>query len=153
MSTDKLNTMEIALFQLLEQGFAGVVNGITLLRAKNAVAIEAQNIQSMIQDLQERSEEEEYTDTGEALEILGICQQFFAERFAETDCAVLVAYKPSVEEGMSIMRPVARLLMDPTEVIEPDLQNTDGAGNVKEDSGNDDQAGNASGSGSNKSYH
>lgn len=153
MSTDKLNTMEIALFQMLEQGFAGVVNGITLLRAKNAVAIEAQDISERIGMLENKSSAEEYLDSGEALELLALCKEFLERRFEETDCAVLVAYKPSVEEGVSMVRPVARLIIDPSEVVEPDLQHTDGAGNVKGDSGNDDQTGNTSGSEGNEKHH
>lgn len=90
----KLSTLDIAKFQLLEQGFAGIVNGVTMVPAKDA-------------------------KTGEPV-------------------AVLVVYKPSVEEGQFNVQPIARII-NPWEVIEPEFEHTDGEGNVKgEAAGTDD---------------
>ena len=89
MSLADLTTEEIALFQLIEQGFVGISNGVTLIRAESA-------------------------KTGEPV-------------------AVLVAFKPSVEIGSFNVEPVALLLTDPSDIINPQFEHTDGAGNVKED--------------------
>jgi hypothetical protein len=93
MSLADLTTEEIALFQLIEQGFVGISNGITIVRAEDA-------------------------KTGEPV-------------------AVLVAFKPGIEAGSFQVEPVARLLTDPSEVINPQFEHTDGAGNVKEQAGGD----------------
>jgi hypothetical protein len=107
MSLADLTTEEIAMFQLIEQGFIGISNGITLIRAEDAV-------------------------TGKPV-------------------AVLTVFKPGVEEGTFITEPVARLLTDPSEVINPQFEHTDGAGHAKEDKGNgtDNHTGDAPGSGGN----
>lgn len=89
MSLADLTTEEIAMFQLIEQGYVGINNGVTLVRAEDA-------------------------KTGEPV-------------------AVLVVFKPGIEEGSFSCEPVARLLTDPSEVINPQFENTDGAGNVRED--------------------
>jgi len=88
MSLADLTTDEISMFQLIEQGFVGVANGVTLVRAEDA-------------------------KTGEPV-------------------AVLVVFKPGIEAGSYNVEPVARLLTDPSEVINPQFEHTDGAGNVKE---------------------
>lgn len=94
MSLADLTTDEIAMFQLIEQGFMGITNGVTLVRATDA-------------------------KTGEPV-------------------AVLVVYKPGIEEGTFNVEPVARLLFDPSEVIEPQFEHSDGEGNDKRDSGAND---------------
>ena len=105
MSLANLTTEEIAMFQLLEQGFAGVTCGVSVVRAKDAVTKEP--------------------------------------------VAVLVVFRPGIEAGTFNVEPIARLLTDPSEVIEPEFEHTDGEGNVKGDTGADDNTGNTNRSGGN----
>lgn len=46
---------------------------------------------------------------------------------------VLCVFQPSIEAGTVKIEPVARLLTDPNEVTEPELEHTDGDGNIKDD--------------------
>lgn len=56
----------------------------------------------------------------------------------------LAVFQPGIELGTVKIEPVAILLTDPSKVTEPELEHTDGAGNVKgeggEAGGSDDQA-------------
>lgn len=46
---------------------------------------------------------------------------------------VLCVFQPSIEAGTVKIEPIARLLNSPDEVTEPDLEHTDGDGNIKDD--------------------
>lgn len=46
---------------------------------------------------------------------------------------VLTVFQPGIEIGTVKMEPVARLLLDPSEVTEPFFEHTDGAGNDNND--------------------
>jgi len=124
----KLSTLEIAKFQLLEQGFAGVTNGVTLVPAKDAKVEEAQRLYDWICHT-----EDGCTDP----ELYALCKTYFAEQIAKAEVAVLVVYRPGIEEGTANVQPIARMI-DPWEVIEPEFAHTDGAGNVKGEDGGDD---------------
>jgi len=102
MSLADITTEEIALFQLIEQGFVGINNGVTIIRAEDA-------------------------KTGEPV-------------------AVLTVFKPGIEEGSFHVEPVARLLVDPSEVINPQFENTDGAGHDRKNNGADNNSTDSDGS-------
>jgi len=123
----KLDTLDIAKFQLMEQGFVGISNGVTLVPAKDARAIEANHLKGEINNYLERITTEEDADT------LIIALKTFLEGFPEDpSCAAIVVFKPSVREGFDNVQPVGRII-DPWEVVEPEFAHTDGAGNVRED--------------------
>lgn len=44
----------------------------------------------------------------------------------------LCVFQPGIEIGSVVIEPVAILLTDPSKVTEPELEHTDGAGNVKD---------------------
>ncbi len=134
-----LSTLEIAKFQLLEQGFAGVTNGVTLVPARRAPDPDTQALFNGVAELLHRSGEEEYVDTGDALNLLNECYTHLATLLEKKEVAVLVIFRPSVREGEANVQPIARMI-DPWEVIEPEFAHTDGAGNVKEDGGNDNNS-------------
>ncbi len=52
----------------------------------------------------------------------------------------LAVFQPDIELGTVKIEPVAILLTDPSKVTEPELEHTDGAGNIKEEerTGNSD---------------
>lgn len=93
MSTVNLTTEEVAMFQLLEKGFAGVTCGVTLVKCWN--------------------------------------------KQTETTCTVLAVYKPGIEAGKFNVEPIAELIVDPDNYIQPDFYNTDGEGQPKEDENDD----------------
>lgn len=125
MSLADLTTKEIAAFQLIEQGFVGITEDLKL--CNNCIAhllgIHRQNGVTLI-----RAED---AKTGKPV-------------------AVLTVFKPGIEAGTFHVEPIARLLEDPSEVINPQFEHTDGAGNVIEDSGADDNSPAHSGSRGNK---
>jgi len=51
-------------------------------------------------------------------------------------CAVLAVYKRSIREGEFVIEPVARLLNDPSEVCNPVMDSTDGAGHERKEGAN-----------------
>jgi len=131
-----LSTLDVAKFQLLEQGFAGIVNGVTLVPAKDVRTIEANHIRKQIIEFLEKTDEgENILDyTGEVMNLIVTCKVFLEQYSENPEVAVLVVYKPSVKEGVDNVQPIARII-DPWEVIEPEFAHTDGAGNVKEPNG------------------
>lgn len=129
-----LSTLDVAKFQLLEQGFAGVVNGVTLIPAKCVRTLEANHLNKMITKLLDKSAEEEYIDTGEALSLLVTCKAFLEQYSENPEVAVLVVYRPGIKAGETNVQPVARII-SPDEVTEPEFAHTDGARNVKQSNG------------------
>lgn len=128
-----LSTLDIAKFQLMEQGFVGITNGVTLIPAKDARVIEANYLKSEINNYLERITTEEDAHT------LIIALKAFLDVYPEDPaCAAIVVFKPSVRDGFDNVQPVGRII-DPWEVVEPEFAHTDGAGNVKEE---DDRTGN-----------
>jgi hypothetical protein len=135
-----LSTLDVAKFQLLENGFAGVVNGVTLIPAKDARTIEANHLNRMITELLTKSHAEEYIDSGEALNLLVSCKAFVEQYPEDPQVAVLVVYRPAIKDGEANVQPMAKII-DPWEVIEPEFAHTDGAGNVKDETaGTNDNA-------------
>jgi hypothetical protein len=137
MSLADLTTEEIAAFQLIEQGFMGITNGVTLIRAKDAKTEKAQRLYDWICLAQNSC-----TDP----ELYELMKEYLEEQLSQPLVAVLAVFKPGIEAGSYHVEPVARLLADPSEVIEPVFEHTDGAGNVIEDSGTDDNSATHSGS-------
>jgi len=125
----KLSTLDIAKFQLMENGFAGVTNGVTMVPAKDARAIEAHHLLRELNNLVERGF---LSDDGEATNFIITCKAFLEQYPENPQVATLVVFRPSIKEGLANVQPVARII-DPWEVIEPELAHTDGAGNVRED--------------------
>ena len=132
----KLNTLDIAKFQLMEQGFVGIANGVTLVPAKDARILEANILKGMIAGLlnQKRA-----PNPSEMMDLLSACRTFLGQYPEDPACAAIVVFKPSVREGFDNVQPVGRII-DPWEVVEPEFAHTDGAGNVKEDSGTDNNS-------------
>lgn len=138
-----LSTLDVAKFQLLENGFAGVVNGVTLIPAKDARCIEANHINRRVTEFLS-NHEGPIDDDGPILELLCACKAFLEQYPEDPQTAVLVVYRPGIKQGEANVQPVARII-DPWEVIEPEFAHTDGAGNVKEPNGGaDDNSNNPS---------
>lgn len=129
-----LSTLDIAKFQLMEMGFAGVTNGVTLIPAKDVRTIEANHLSKMIDELLDKSESEEYIDSGEAINLLVTCKAFLHQYPENPACAVMVVFRPGIKEGEANVQPVAKII-DPWDVTDPEMAHTDGAGNVKEQAG------------------
>ena len=127
-----LSTLDVAKFQLMENGFAGVVNGVTLIPAKDARAIEANHLSRRITEL---LDEGGTIDDGVGL--LATCKAFLDQYPEDPQVAVLVVYRPAIKDGEANVQPIARMI-DPWEVIEPEFAHTDGAGNVKNETGGSD---------------
>ncbi len=122
-----LSTLDIAKFQLMEQGFVGIANGVTLVPAKDARVIEASYLKGEIDKYLERITTQEDAHT------LILALKAFLDIYPEDPaCAAIVVFKPSVREGFDNVQPVGRII-DPWEVVEPEFAHTDGAGNVRED--------------------
>lgn len=126
MSLADLSTEELAMFQMIEAGFVGIGHGITLLRAESASAHEAEQLFNQLTELKRQN----YPDSRDIAEALQACLDYFAKR-SETSVAVLTLFKPSIRPGEDAVQPVAILLLDPSDVINPVMEHTDGAGNVK----------------------
>lgn len=140
----KLSTLDIAKFQLMENGFAGVTNGVTLIPAKCVRTLEANHLSKMITELLDKSEGEGYIDSGEAVDLLVTCKAFLHQYPENPEVAVMVVFRPSVREGEANVQPVARIIA-PEEVIEPEFVHTDGAGNVREQTGGSNGSNGATG--------
>lgn len=148
MSLSDLSTEEIAIFQLIEQGFVGISNGVTIVRAEDARCVETNILISRIDEvLEEVGENIKDINNGEALNLILTCKEFLEKHASDPKVAVLVVFKPGIEEGTFAVEPVARLLVDPSEVINPQFEHTDGAGHAKEDEGTGRNAGDAGTSG------
>lgn len=127
-----LSTLDVAKFQLMEMGFAGVTNGVTLIPAKSARAIEAHQILPEIEALLDKTADKGYIGIpAELVSLLVKCSVFFKQYPENPACAAIVVYRPSIREGESNVQPVG-MIIDPWEVVEPEFAHTDGAGNVKE---------------------
>ena len=124
-----LSTLDVAKFQLLENGFAGVTNGVTMIPAKDTRTIDAHHLLAMINKFIESSE-----DIGDAQTLI-LTTKAFLEQYPENpSSAVLVVFRPAIKDGEANVQPIARII-DPWEVIEPEFAHTDGAGNVREPNG------------------
>ena len=126
-----LSTLDVAKFQLMENGFAGVTNGVTMVPENDLGAIEANHLLGKITDLVDKAG---LDDRVTLLSCLTMCKAFLEQYREDPACAVLVVFRPSVREGEANVQPVAKII-DPWEVIEPEFAHTDGAGNVKEQNG------------------
>jgi len=122
-----LSTLDIAKFQLMEQGFVGISNGVTLIPAKDARTIEANHLLREVNHFLENSE-----DIGDAQTLIVGLKAFLEQYPEDPSCSAIVVFKPSVEDGFDNVQPVGRII-DPWEVVEPEFAHTDGAGNVRED--------------------
>lgn len=138
-----LSTLDIAKFQLMESGFAGIRNGVTLIPAKNARAIEANHLREKLIELLDETADKKYIGIpGEAIKLLVACEVFLKQYPENPACAAVVVFRPGIKEGEANVQPVA-LIIDPWEVVDPEFAHTDGAGNVKEqDGGADNNSGN-----------
>jgi len=125
MSLADLTTEELAMFQMIEAGFIGVEHHITLLRAKDSRFAEAEALRIRLDDIFEISEAEGYLDTGDAVDLLIACKNYFKQHGPKESVAVLTLYKHSILEEEFAVQPVARLLTDPSEVREPIMEFTE----------------------------
>lgn len=143
MSLADLTTEEIAMFQLLEQGYSGITNGVSLIRAEDANYEEASRLIEIIKAEQEKGIFPGFYD--DLITLLNRIQQ---------RTAVLVVYKPAIEVGQFNVEPIARLLFDPSEVVNPQFEHTDGEGNEREgEARGDDHSGGNNGNSSNSPNH
>jgi len=152
-----LSTLDVAKFQLMENGFAGIVNGVTLIPAKDQRTIEANHLNALITTFLDQTHAEKAPTTVEALKLLVTCKAFLEQYPENPACAAVVVFRPSVREGEANVQPVARII-DPWEVVDPECAHTDGAGNVKEQDGeqtggSDDNSSNPGGNKGNGAAH
>ena len=138
----KLSTLDIAKFQLMEQGFVGISNGVTLIPAKDAHIIQVNILKGMIAEVLNKKSA---PNPSEMLDLLSACRTFLGQYPEDPSCSAIVVFKPSVEDGVDNVQPVGRII-DPWEVVEPEFAHTDGAGNVREDERAGDNPTNHSGS-------
>ena len=148
-----LSTLDIAKFQLMENGFAGVTNGVTLIPAKDVRAIEANHLSKMIDEFLDTVDGKGYIGIpAEAVKLLVTCKAFLHQYPENPACAVMVVFRPGIKEGEANVQPVAKII-DPWDVTDPEMAHTDGAGNVKESNGgadnNSQHGGGSKGNGAN----
>ncbi len=122
-----LSTLDIAKFQLMEQGFVGITNGVTLIPAKCARTINANYLKAQIDIYRSNIVNIEHADT-----LISMLKEFLDQFPEDPSVSAIVVFKPSVEDGIDNVQPVGRII-DPWEVVEPEFAHTDGAGNVRED--------------------